>query len=121
MTETALKKITKPNTDNPFFSQNGRIIIPPMRTDTMTSGRDSLAILIYKFAGVYTYSVQAHMQGRIFAKHPHPQDEVFDTIADCKRAARQALKQWADQNRLKKCFNRLVPSVTDQLDLLEEI
>lgn len=107
--------------NNPFFSANGRITVEPFRTDQNESGADFFKINYYRLAGMYTYSVQAQMQKRIFAKFPHPQDELYSTIQECKFAAKNALKNWTDQNRLKKCFTRLVPVVTDQLDLFDDL
>ena len=109
------------NKDNPFFSPNGRIIVKPFRTDTNKKGTDLLTINYYRISVMYTYSIQAQIQKRIFAKFPHPQTEVFDSIQECKTAAKNDLKAWCDQNKLKKAFNRLVPELTDQLDLFNDI
>lgn len=109
------------NTDNPFFSPNGRIIVEPFRTDSNTNGTDYLKINYYKISVMYTYSIQAQMQKRIFAKYPHPQSEVFDSVQECKIAAKKDLQAWCDQNKLKKAFNRLVPELTDQLDLFADL
>lgn len=109
----------KTQNENPFFSPNGRILIKPFKVEKNTSGNDSVIISYYTYAGVYTYSIQAQMQKRIFAKHPHPHDEIFLSIAECNTSAFEALKIWCDQNRLKKCFNRLVPPITMQLSLFD--
>lgn len=111
----------KQNKDNPFFSQNGRIITEPAKTEKFTNGNDFIEISFYKISVMYTYSFKAQMQKRIYAKYPHPQDEVFDSIRDCKIDAKKHLKIWCDQNKLKKCYSRLVPSITDQLDLFDEL
>lgn len=101
------------------FSPNGRILLKPFKVEKNSSGNDSVIISYYQFDGVYTYSVQAQMQKRIFAKHPHPQDAVFDSLSECNSAAYDDLKKWTDENRLKKCFARLVPSITMQLSLFD--
>lgn len=109
------------NTENPFFSQNGRITVTPCRTDKTEHGADVVTINYYQLSSMFTYSIQAQMQKRIFAKYPHPQNEVFASIDECKISARKDLKAWCDQNKLKKCFTRLVPELTDQLDLFDDL
>lgn len=103
------------------FSSNGRIIIPPFRTDKNESGNDTLTINYYRISCLMTYSIQAQIQKRIYCKWPHPQDGLFESIWECKQDAKNCLQAFCDQNKLKKAFNRLVPSITEQLDLFEEI
>lgn len=104
-----------------IFSSNGRIIIPPFRTDENSSGNDTIKISYYKIACLYTYSIQAQIQKRIYCKWPHPQDGLFESVWDCKKDAKNYLRAFCDQNKLKKAFTRLVPNITDQLDLFEEL
>lgn len=111
----------KTNDLSEYFSANGRITSLPFRTDSHSSGTDQVTIKFYKIKCLMTYSIQAQIQKRIFAKFPHPQTEVFNSIQECKTAARNDLKAWCDQNKLKKAFNRLVPELTDQLDLFDDI
>lgn len=106
---------------NEYFSPNGRIIIAPFKTDEEYNGSDRLIIKYYKIHGVYTYSVQAQIQKRVYCKWPHPQDEIFETVYECKRAAKKELKEFCDRNNLKKAFSRLVPRLTDQLDLFADL
>lgn len=103
------------------FSPNGRIIAKPFRTDENTSGNDKITIHYYKIKSLLTYSIQAQIQKRVFCKWPHPQDGLFESVWECKQDARNCLQAFCDQNKLKKAFNRLVPTLTDQLDLFDEI
>lgn len=103
------------------FSPNGRIIATPFRTDKNTCGNDKIIINYYKIKSLLTYSIQAQIQKRTFCKWPHPQDGLFDSIWECKQDARNCLQAFCEQNKLKKAFNRLVPLITDQLDLWDEI
>ena len=111
----------KANNLNEYFSDNGRITALPFRTDSHSSGNDQITIKFYKIKCLMTYSIQAQIQKRIYCKWPHPQDGLFETVYDCKISARNDLKAWCDQNKLKKAFNRLVPELTDQLDLFDDI
>lgn len=104
-----------------YFSQNGRITITPFRTDENSFGNDKITINYYKIKCLLTYSIQAQIQKRIFCKYPHPDDGLFESIWECKQDARQCLQSFCDQNKLKKAFNRLIPTLTDQLDLFDEI
>lgn len=103
------------------FSPNGRIIAKPFRTDENTNGNDKITIHYYKIKSLLTYSIQAQIQKRVFCKWPHPQDGLFESVLECKQDARNCLQVFCDQNKLKKAFNRLVPTLTDQLDLFDEI
>lgn len=109
------------NTFNKHFSTNGRIISAPIRTDTTQNGNDKIIINYYQISSLLTYSIQAEIQKKIFCKYPHPQDGLYTTIWECKQDARQHLKTFCEQNKLKKAFSRLVPTLTDQLDLFDEI
>ena len=111
----------KENDLNEYFSDNGRITALPFRTDSHSSGTDQITIKFYKIKCLMTYSIQAQIQKRIYCKWPHPQDGLFKTVYECKIAARNDLKAWFDQNKKKKAFNRLVPELTDQLDLFDDI
>ena len=111
----------KANDLSEYFSENGRITALPFRTDSHSSGTDQVKINFYKIKCLMTYSIQAQIQKRVFCKWPHPQDGLFETVYECKKDAEKCLKLFCDQNKLKKAFNRLVPSITSQLDLFEEL
>lgn len=104
-----------------IFSPNGRILVSPFRTDENSFGTDKIIINYYKVKCLLTYSIQAQIQKRTFCKYPHPQDELFETVWECKQSARFYIQNYCTQNNLKKAFNRLVPTLTDQLDLFDEI
>lgn len=112
---------TNENIINKNFSPNGRILTEPFRTDNNSFGNDKIIINYYKIGCLITYSIQAEIQKKIFCKYPHPQDGFFESVWECKQDARNYLQTFCDQNRLKKAFNRLVPTLTDQLDLFDEI
>lgn len=111
----------KTNDLSEYFSANGRITSLPFRTDSHSSGTDQVTIKFYKIKCLMTYSIQAQIQKRIFCKWPHPQDGLFKTVYECKKDAEMCLKIFCDQNKLKKAFNRLVPEITSQLDLFDEL
>ena len=111
----------KTNDLSEYFSANGRITSLPFRTDSHSSGTDLVTIKFYKIKCLMTYSIQAQIQKRIFCKWPHPQDGLFETVYECKKDAEMCLKIFCDQNKLKKAFNRLVPTITSQLDLFDEL
>jgi len=104
-----------------IFSPNGRILVKPFRSDENTFGADSVIIKYYKIFSMVTYSIQAKIQNRIFCKYPHPNDGLYDNVQECKQDARLDLYKFCEQNKLKKAFHRLVPSLTDQLDLFEDL
>lgn len=104
-----------------IFSSNGRIIIPPFKTDENSSGNDTIKISYFKIACLYTYSIQAQIQKRIYCKWPHPQDGLFESVWECKKDAEKCLQLFCEQNKLKKAYNRLVPVITCQLDLFDDI
>lgn len=116
-----IKSGSKENVITKNFSPNGRIIIAPFRNDENTCGADKVIISYYKIASLFTYSIQAKIQKRVFCKWPHPDDGLFDSVWECKQDAKIYLQNFCDQNKLKKAFNRLVPTLTDQLDLFDEI
>lgn len=103
------------------FSQNGRIIIPPFSTYSNKNGNDYIKISFYKIDSGYTYSVQAQLQKHIYAKWPHPQDTLFTSIWECKMDAKLHLKNYCLQNHLIKKFEHLIPCITDQLDLFDNL
>ena len=111
----------KANDLSEYFSANGRITALPFRTDSHSSGTDQVTINFYKIKCLMTYSIQAQIQKRIYCKWPHPQDGLFESVWECKKDAEMCLKIFCDQNKLKKAFNRLVPSITSQLDLFEDL
>ena len=104
-----------------YFSENGRITALPFRTDSHSSGTDQVTIKFYKIKCLMTYSIQAQIQKRIYCKWPHPQDGLFETVYECKKDAEMCLKIFCEQNKLKKAFNRLVPEITSQLDLFDDL
>lgn len=111
----------KANNLGEYFSDNGRITALPFRTDSHSSGTDQVTIKFYKIKCLMTYSIQAQIQKRIYCKWPHPQDGLFETVYECKKDAEICLKIFCDQNKLKKAFNRLVPGLTSQLDLFDDL
>ena len=104
-----------------YFSEDGRITALPFRTDSHSSGTGQVTIKFYKIKCLMTYSIQAQIQKRIYCKWPHPQDGLFESVYECKKDAEMCLKIFCDQNKLKKAFNRLVPGLTSQLDLFEDL
>lgn len=106
---------------NEYFNQNGRITIKPFRTDKEGNDKDNFTLCYYKICDKYTYSIQAKLQKRIFSKYPHPNDKLFDSVADCREDALKILDDFCSQNRLKKCWSKIQPSVFWQLDLFSEL
>lgn len=104
-----------------YFSVNGRLIISPIKIDKCLNGNDYIIISFFKIEDQYTFSIKAQIQKRIFAKFPHPEDQLYNSIFECRFQAKSDLKNWCNQNKLKKAFNRLIPSITDQLDLFDDL
>lgn len=104
-----------------MFNANGSIDLKPFATEKEKTEDGSFVIINFYKIGEekITYSLQAKIQKRIYAKYPHPEDRLFSNKVDARLDADEHLKNFCFANKLKKQYFRLrqiaQPSLFDDL------
>ena len=103
-----------------MFNANGSIDLKPFATEKEKYEDSYVIINFYQIGEKVTYSLQAKIKNRIYAKYPHPEDHLFSSKVDARLDANFQLQNFCFTNKLKKQYYKLMqitqPSLFDDLN-----
>lgn len=95
-----------------YFTEFGRLIVPPDNEYKEIHGNDKILIVIFKTNKGFFYSINCKLGSFIRAYYPHNDTTPYPTEYKAREAASQQIKAWVSGNRDAK--KRLLP-----FDILE--
>lgn len=99
-----------------MFTTHGAISNKPIKSEIENHGKIFIRINFYSINDLYNFSIEANIDHHVFAKYPHPNDKLYNSIIEARQAASALLQSFCINNKLKKQYNHCISTQPDLFD-----